>query len=81
MVTDTELLSAWRGGDLECGRTLFERHFDGVRRFFANKLDHGAEDMVQRTFLACVEGRDRFCSAPAAPCVFCPKAWLATADS
>jgi len=60
VVTDTELLSAWRRGDLECGRTLFERHFDGVRRFFANKLDHGVEDMVQRTFLACVEGRDRF---------------------
>lgn len=39
---------------------LFERHFDGVRRFFANKVDRGAEDLVQRTFLACVESRDRF---------------------
>lgn len=60
MASDNELLSAWRGGDLDSGRLLFERHFDAIRRFFANKLERGVEDMVQRTFLACVEGIDRF---------------------
>lgn len=39
---------------------LFERHFDGVFRYFRNKVDQGVEDLVQRTFMACVEGRDRF---------------------
>ncbi|MEZ4451972.1 MAG: RNA polymerase sigma factor [Nannocystaceae bacterium] len=60
MQSDAELLAAWRGGDRSSGRALFERHFDSVRRFFANKVDHGVEDLVQRTFLACVEARDRF---------------------
>lgn len=39
---------------------MFERHFDSIRRFFRNKVDHGVEDLVQRTFVACLEGRDRF---------------------
>ncbi len=60
MQTDAELLAAWREGDRSAGRTLFARHFDSVRRFFANKVDSGVEDLVQRTFLACVEARDRF---------------------
>jgi RNA polymerase sigma-70 factor (ECF subfamily) len=60
MQSDAELLSAWRAGDRAAGSALFERHFDGVRRFFRNKVDHGVEDLVQRTFVACVEGRDRF---------------------
>ncbi|MBV1857895.1 MAG: sigma-70 family RNA polymerase sigma factor [Nannocystaceae bacterium] len=29
-------------------------------RFFRNKIDEGSEDLVQRTFLACVEGKERF---------------------
>lgn len=60
MASDQELLRAWRAGDRSSGSVLFERHFDGVRRFFRNKVDHGVEDLVQRTFTACVEGRDRF---------------------
>ncbi len=60
MTSDQELLRAWRAGDRSAGSALFERHFDSVRRFFRNKVDHGVEDLVQRTFTACVEGRDRF---------------------
>ncbi|MBZ5710770.1 MULTISPECIES: sigma-70 family RNA polymerase sigma factor [Nannocystis] len=60
MTSDQELLAAWRAGDRQAGSTLFERHFDAVRRFFRNKVDHQVEDLVQRTFFACVEGRDRF---------------------
>lgn len=35
------------------------RHYESVARFFRNKVAEPA-DMVQRTFLACVEGIDRF---------------------
>jgi len=56
---DRELLEAWRGGDDRAGRKLVERHFATVYRFFANKLGDDIDDLVQQTFLACVEGRDR----------------------
>lgn len=58
--TDLELLAAWRGGDRRAGEQLFERHFDAVARFFRNKVDSGIDDLIQRTFLGCVEGKDRF---------------------
>jgi len=60
MATDMELLQAWRTGDRGAGNALFKRHFNSVYRFFRNKVDEGIEDLVQRTFTACVEGRDRF---------------------
>lgn len=60
MTSDSELIRAWRAGDRQSGSVLFERHFDSVRRFFRNKVDQGVEDLVQRTFVACLEGRDRF---------------------
>ncbi|MCY0989429.1 sigma-70 family RNA polymerase sigma factor [Nannocystis sp. ILAH1] len=60
MKSDQELLTAWRDGDRQAGSVLFDRHFDAVRRFFRNKVEHQAEDLVQRTFIGCVEGRDRF---------------------
>ncbi|MCA9658317.1 MAG: sigma-70 family RNA polymerase sigma factor [Myxococcales bacterium] len=58
--SDLELLEAWRGGDLRAGNALFQRHFAALSRFFRNKIDVGVEDLIQDTFLACVEGRDRF---------------------
>jgi RNA polymerase sigma factor (sigma-70 family) len=57
---DFELLEAWRGGDQQAGNELFGRHFDSMYRFFVYKVDAQAEDLVQRTFLACIEARDRF---------------------
>lgn len=57
---DMALLERWRGGDLAAGNELFERHFDAVYRFFAHKVPEHANDLVQQTFLGCVEGRDRF---------------------
>jgi len=56
---DEELLEAWRAGDREAGNQLFARYFSAVYRFFRTKVDRGVEDLVQRTFMACVEGRDR----------------------
>lgn len=58
--TDIELLEAWRSGDTEAGSALFERHFDCLARFFANKIPTGLDDLVQQTFLGAVEARDRF---------------------
>ena len=60
LATDFELLDAWRAGDREAGNTLFERYFEAVCRFFTNKVHHNIDDLIQKTFLGCVEGRDRF---------------------
>jgi RNA polymerase sigma factor (sigma-70 family) len=56
---DADLLDAWRGGDLAAGSELFRRHVAVVSRFFATKIGDEREDLIQRTFLACVESRDR----------------------
>lgn len=59
--SDIDLVEAWRGGDKGAGTQLFKRHYDRVARFFANKVgpEHHRE-LIQRTFLACVEAKDRF---------------------
>ena len=57
-VTDEELLRAWQGGDRIAGDQLLARHFDSVCRFFRSKLGDDVEDLIQRTFLDCVESRD-----------------------
>ena len=57
---DLELLRAWRDGDPGAGRRLVERHFDAMYRFFANKVSADVEDLIQETFTACVEGKERF---------------------
>ncbi len=58
--SDVELLEAWQAGDRKAGHELFTRHFKSMRRFFANKAGADTEELVQRTFTRCVEGRDRF---------------------
>lgn len=58
--SDFELLDQWGAGDLAAGSELFERHFDTLYRFFRNKVDNELQDLMQRTLLACVEGRTRF---------------------
>lgn len=54
---DLELLEAWRKGDPQAGDQLFRRHIGAVQRFFANKVSNTAlvEDLIQRTFLVCIE--------------------------
>lgn len=57
---DFDLLDAWREGDREAGNRLFRRHFSRVFRFFSTKVDDDdAEDLTQRTFLACTRTRER----------------------
>ncbi len=60
MDTDFDLLDRWRAGDKAAGQVLFERHFDTLCGFFESKLDVDADDLVQKTMLACVASKDRF---------------------
>lgn len=62
MVTDDERdYERWRDGELAAGRALFERYFDALFRFFESKASGpDVGDLVQRTFLACLEAKDRF---------------------
>jgi RNA polymerase sigma factor (sigma-70 family) len=59
MSSDLELLSAWGVGDRRAADALVRRHYDGVHRFFEIEFPALADDLTQRTFLACVEGRER----------------------
>jgi len=59
MASAPQLLEAWRGGDANAGQELVSQYFDSVYRFFVNKAPAAAEDLVQETFLAVVEGRDK----------------------
>jgi RNA polymerase sigma factor (sigma-70 family) len=59
MVSDVELLEAWREGDERAGGDLFERYFRPVARFFSVRVRGDVDDLIQQTFEACVGGRDR----------------------
>jgi RNA polymerase sigma-70 factor (ECF subfamily) len=58
--TDDALLAAWREGEHEAGFRLFERYYDMVARFFHAKVGDDGVDLIQRTFLGCVESLPRF---------------------
>lgn len=55
--TEFELLDAWSAGDSAAGEALVRQHYGAISRFFANKTSHDPEELVQRTFLRCVENR------------------------
>lgn len=59
---DFALLDQWGSGDRSAGNALLLRHFDTLYRFFGSKVDADgeADDLIQRSFLACIESRDRF---------------------
>lgn len=57
---DVELLAAWRRGDQPAGQRLFNRYYEQVARFFLNKAGDASGDLIQRTFLACLEGLPRY---------------------
>lgn len=57
---DLALLRSWRAGDRAAGEALFAGHFDGIYRFFANKVGADADELTQRTFLACLAAREQF---------------------
>lgn len=59
-MSDDDLVAAWVRGEQSAGKRLFERYFVRIVRFFRSKVDQGAEDLVQRTFLALLQSRARF---------------------
>lgn len=60
MDPDFAVLERWRAGDRGAGEELFRRHFGDIHRFFRNKARDEADDLTQRTFLACAASRDKF---------------------
>jgi RNA polymerase sigma factor (sigma-70 family) len=54
---DIELLDAWRRGDRRAGDELFRTYYPQVLGYFRLRAPEVAEDLTQRTFLACTEGR------------------------
>src|SRR5215210_2704749 len=53
--SDAELLVAWREGDRAAGEALMRRHYRSVLRFFELNASWAADDLAQRTFMACIE--------------------------
>ncbi|MEX1368577.1 MAG: sigma-70 family RNA polymerase sigma factor [Nannocystaceae bacterium] len=51
------LVQAWISGNVEAGDALVHSYYQRVLRFFALRLPTAAEDLTQRTFLACAEAR------------------------
>jgi RNA polymerase sigma factor (sigma-70 family) len=58
--SDESLLERWCGGERRAGEALLARHCDDLFRFFQHKVGTDADDLVQRTFLACVTSREQF---------------------
>ncbi len=58
--SDGELLTAWGAGDRGAGEELLARHFEAVVRFFHNKIERDHDDLIQKTFLGCLEGRAQY---------------------
>jgi RNA polymerase sigma factor (sigma-70 family) len=57
---ETKLLEAWRGGDAQAGAAIVERHFESVYNFFRSKVSAEVDDLVQQTFISCLEAREGF---------------------
>lgn len=62
-VDDAELLAAWRGGQRAAGDALVRRHHAELLGFFRLRAPQAAEDLVQRTLLACTEAKERIASS------------------
>jgi RNA polymerase sigma factor (sigma-70 family) len=60
ILEDQELYERWRSGDQNAGRMLVERYFAPIFRFFRNKSRDHVDDLVQETFLRCLEAKNRF---------------------
>src|SRR6185295_7126854 len=60
MTSDEDLLAAWNDGDEGAGERLFDRYFVRIVRFFRSKVHGEIDELVQRTFLGCLEARTRF---------------------
>jgi RNA polymerase sigma factor (sigma-70 family) len=60
---DLDLLYAWRAGDRAAGDRLMRTYYPQVLGFFRLRVAEAADDLTQRTFLACTEALDRVSSS------------------
>jgi len=58
--TDEALFKRWALGEAAAGQALFSRHFDPLLRFFRRQLGDDVQDLVQQTFMGCIEARARY---------------------
>lgn len=58
--SDRDLLSRWRDGDNAAGSALIKRHFAALYRFFSSKAGGHGDDLVQQTFMTCLETMDAY---------------------
>ena len=57
--SDEQLLAAWCQGDRRAGNSLLARYRRPLLRYFARKVGSEADDLTQRTLLACAESYRR----------------------
>jgi RNA polymerase sigma-70 factor (ECF subfamily) len=57
---DQARFQAWCAGDRAAGHALVEAYYDSMAGFFRAKAGPRSEDLVQRTFLGCLEARERY---------------------
>ena len=60
MNADLQLLQAWSRGDEVAGKTLVGRYYKRVYGFVRSKVEGRPRDLVQRTFLICLERHERY---------------------
>lgn len=60
MIADGDLLHAWRDGDNDAGNELVRRHMRVLYRFFRNKVERDVDELIQRTWLACLETKSPY---------------------
>ena len=56
---DGALLQAWRSGDTAAGEAFTRAYYGSILGFFRLRASEAAEDLTQKTFLACAEGSSR----------------------
>ena len=58
--SDLDLLARWHQNDIRAGSALVKRHFRTLHRFFSNKAHGQTDDLIQQTFVACIESKHAF---------------------
>lgn len=58
--SDQQLTNSWRAGNPQAGAVLFQRYYPQITHFFTRNLGPDRDDLVQATFLACIESVERF---------------------
>ena len=58
--TDNTLLESWRSGDRTAADQLLRRYTPLLRSYFARRVARNADELVQRTLLACIQSIGRF---------------------